>query len=68
MEKQTERQERNKRMVKNLEEMGSTLMLVGITSLFLYLTIVGGVGVPAFTLILGGGVSFAAKIIRDLGE
>jgi uncharacterized membrane protein len=55
-----------KRMVKNLEELGGTLMLIGLTCLFLYFTMVGGVGIPAFTMIIGAGCIFVVKIVRAL--
>lgn len=66
MDKQTKISERGERSAAKMEEIGNTLMLVGITCLFLWLTIVIGYGVPVFTIILGAGCVFAGKIIRDL--
>lgn len=66
MEKETKIRERGDRSAAKLEEVGNTLMLVGITCLFLWLTIVVGYSVPVFTIILGAGAVFAGKIIRDL--
>jgi hypothetical protein len=61
-------EEATKSMVVRLEEYGSTLMLLGLTCLFIYLMLETsiGFGVPLFTLILGGGAYGVSKLVRKM--
>ena len=61
-------EEATKRLVVMLEEYGGTLMLVGITCLFIYLMLETNLGfaVPVFSIILGAGAVFTTKIIRKM--
>jgi len=67
MDKKNEKEEALKTMA-TMEEIGNTLMLIGLTCLFLWLTIIIGAAVPVFTLIFGAGASFAAKIIKKVAQ
>lgn len=55
-------------MIMRLEEWGSTLMLMGLTCLFIYLMLATplGFGVPLFTLIIGGGAFGVSKMVRKM--
>jgi hypothetical protein len=61
-------EEATKRLVASMEEMGGTLMLVGVTCLFIFLMLETSLGfaVPVFSLIVGAGAVFTTKIIRKM--
>jgi len=61
-------EEGTKRLVERMAEYGGTLMLIGITCLFIYLMLETslGFGVPLFTLILGAGAFGVSKLVSKM--